>query len=291
MKVLCFGSANLDHVYNVEHFTQPGETQSCVSYSIKCGGKGNNQAIAMALAGNDTYFAGVIGPDGELLRKTLIEKGVNTDYLKKADQPTGHAIIEVDRNGQNHILLYGGTNKSISTEYIDSVLEHFSPDDVVVLQNEINNIPYIIDKCYEKGMQIFFNAAPFDDSVKKFPMEKVTWLIVNETEGAGLSGEKDFEKIPQVLRAKYPATNILLTLGKDGSRVVTDCQDIRVAARKVKAVDTTGAGDTYVGYFVRGILDGMSLQEAADLATRASAISVTKAGAVDSIPAYEQVVG
>ena len=171
MKVLCFGSANLDHVYKVNHFTVPGETQGCLEYTVKCGGKGVNQAIAMSLAGNETYFAGIIGNDGTLLKDALVGKNVNIDYLKISNKPTGHAIIEVDQSGQNHILLYGGTNKEIDFEYIDEVLSHFSTGDVVVLQNEINNVPYIIDRCYEKEMKIFFNAAPYDESIQNYPIE------------------------------------------------------------------------------------------------------------------------
>lgn len=289
MKVLCFGSANLDHVYKVGHFTMPGETQSCIDYTVKCGGKGNNQAIAMALAGNETYFAGIIGRDGGLLKDTLIKKGVHVDYLKCSEEPTGHAIIEVDSNGQNRIVLYGGTNKTITPEYVDSVLSHFSSEDVIVLQNEINNVPYIIERCHEKGMRIFFNAAPYDEAVRNFPIEKVTWLVVNETEGAALSGEQDYESILRVLKQRYPKTNILFTMGKEGSRILTDTDDIKVDALKVPVVDTTGAGDTYIGYFVRGIVEGMSLLETAKLATKASAISVTRPGAVDSIPGYDEV--
>ena len=289
MKVLCFGSANLDHVYKVDHFTVPGETQGCLEYNIKCGGKGVNQAIAMALAGNDTYFAGIIGSDGGLLKDALVDKGVHIDYMKISNKPTGHAIIEVDQSGQNHILLYGGTNKEIDFEYIDEVLSHFSKGDIVVLQNEINNVPYIIERCYEKEMKIFFNAAPYDIAVKNYPIEKVTWLVVNETEGAALSNEEDYEKIIQTLKQKYPHTHILFTMGKEGSRVLTDKEDIKVEALKVNAVDTTGAGDTYIGYFVRGIVEEMPLLETAQMGTKASAIAVTRFDAVDSIPNYEEV--
>lgn len=289
MKVLCFGSANLDHVYKVDHFTVPGETQGCLEYNIKCGGKGVNQAIAMSLAGNDTYFAGIIGSDGGLLKDALVDKGVCIDYMKISNRPTGHAIIEVDQSGQNHILLYGGTNKEIDFEYIDEVLSHFSKGDIVVLQNEINNVPYIIERCYEKEMKIFFNAAPYDKTVQNYPIEKVTWLVVNETEGAALSNEEDYEKILQTLKQKYPHTHILFTMGKEGSRVLTDKEDVKVEALKVNAIDTTGAGDTYIGYFVRGIVEEMSLLETAQMATKASAIAVTRFGAVDSIPRYEEV--
>lgn len=289
MKVLCFGSANLDHVYKVDHFTVPGETQGCLEYNIKCGGKGVNQAIAMAFAGNDTYFAGIIGSDSGLLKDALVDKGVHIDYMKISNKPTGYAIIEVDQSGQNHILLYGGTNKEIDFEYIDEVLSHFSKGDIVVLQNEINNVPYIIERCYEKEMKSFFNAAPYDIAVKNYPIEKVTWLVVNETEGAALSNEEDYEKIIQTLKQKYPHTHILFTMGKEGSRVLTDKEDIKVEALKVNAVDTTGAGDTYIGYFVRGIVEEMPLLETAQMATKASAIAVTRFGAVDSIPNYEEV--
>ena len=187
------------------------------------------------------------------------------------------------------LILYGGTNKEIDFEYIDEVLSHFSTGDVVVLQNEINNVPYIIDRCYEKEMKIFFNAAPYDESIQNYPIEKVTWLVVNETESAALSGEENYEKMLQVLKQKYPHTNILFTMGKDGSRVLTNNEDVKVEAMKVNAIDTTGAGDTYIGYFVKGILEGFSLVESANLATKASTIAVTRFGAVDSIPSYDEV--
>ena len=291
MKVLCFGSANLDHIYQVDHFTKPGETQSCIDYAVCCGGKGSNQAIALALSGTDTWFAGIIGNDGLRLKETLIEKGVCVDYLKCSDAHTGHAVIEVDRNGQNRIVLYGGTNKAITKEYVDEVLSHFSAGDVVVLQNEINLIPYIIDQCSERGMKVVFNAAPYDDTLRDFPIEKTTWLVVNETEGAGLSGSTDYSEIPLLLKKRYPKTDILFTMGKAGSRIVTEDEDIVTAALKVTTVDTTAAGDTFIGYFVRGLTDGLSLFDTARLATAASAISVTRKGAVDSIPAYDEVIG
>ena len=131
-------------------------------------------------------------------------------------------------------------------------------------------------------MKIFFNAAPYDESIQNYPIEKVTWLVVNETESAALSGEENYEKMLQVLKQKYPHTNILFTMGKDGSRVLTNNEDVKVEAMKVNAIDTTG-------YFVKGILEGFSLVESANLATKASAIAVTRFGAVDSIPSYDEV--
>ncbi len=267
----------------------PGETQSCLDYRVNCGGKGANQAIASALAGNDTWFAGAIGKDGLRLKETLLSKGVHTDYLQCMDAPTGHAVIEVDRNGQNRIVLFGGTNKMITEEYIDSVLSHFTAGDVIVLQNEISNIPAIIERCSRKGMTIMFNAAPYDDKLQTFPIELVSWLVVNETEGAALSGCSDYAEIPLLLKKRYPQTNILFTMGKSGSRIVTDGEDIVVGALEVPTVDSTGAGDTYIGYFVRGLTESCSLPDTARLAAAAGALAVTRPGAVDSIPAYQAV--
>lgn len=289
MKVLCFGSANIDHTYRVDHFTAPGETQGCLSYTAGCGGKGLNQAAASALAGNDTYFAGMIGKDGIFLKETLDAKGVDTSLLKVEDAYTGHAIIEVDRSGQNHIVLYGGTNKAITEKYVNSVLAHFGEGDIVILQNEINLVPYIIEQCSRKNMTIFFNAALYDDGIREYPVEKVSWLVVNETEGAGLSGEAAEDQIPEALRRKYPRSNILFTMGKSGSRVLTETEDVRIPSCEVSVKDTTGAGDTYLGYFVRGVVMGLSAEEAGRLAAAASAISVMGQGAVESIPDYEKV--
>ena len=280
----------MDHVYKVDHFTVPGETQGCLEYNIKCGGKGVNQAIAMAFAGNDTYFAGIIGSDSGLL------KDVHIDYMKISNKPTGHAIIEVDQSGQNHILLYGGTNKEIDFEYIDEVLSHFSKGDIVVLQNEINNVPYIIERCYEKEMKSFFNAAPYDIAVKNYPIEKVTWLVVNETEGAALSNEEDYEKIIQTLKQKYPHTHILFTMGKEGSRAYYKNFRVEQPGFTVKAIETTGAGDTFCGCSINGVLkygldnlDEAKLKEILTYANAGAALITMKKGAIRSMPEPENI--
>ena len=288
-KVLNFGSLNIDHKYNVEHFTAPGETQSCLEYSIGCGGKGLNQSIALSLAGILVFHAGIIGGDGLFLRDKLNEKGVNTDFIKVVDGHCGHAIIEVSSSGQNRILLYPGTNHLVDKDFVDSVLKHFRTDDIVVLQNEITGMEYIINKCREKGLKIVFNGAPVNEKILSYPIEKTDWLIVNEVEGAALSGESDNDKIPHALRKKYPDVNILLTLGKDGSRIVTEKEDLSCPSFNVPVVDTTAAGDTFIGYFVRGIMDNMGLKETMKLATAASSLTVMKEGAADSIPNYDEV--
>ena len=290
MKVLNFGSCNIDYVYHMDQFIRPGETKPCLRLDQNCGGKGLNQSIALAQAGTSVYHAGLIGPEGEFLRKKLQSKGVDTGFVRIGTGASGHAIIQVDENGQNCIILYGGTNQQITPGFVDEVLSQFDAGDILVLQNEISNIPYLIDKASEKGLRIAFNAAPYHDTVRSYPLEKVEWLIVNEVEGGGLSGESEYEKIAQTLMSLYPGTSIMLTLGKAGCIYCSRGQTLRQPACLVDAVDTTAAGDTFIGYFVRGIAEGLPMQETLKLATVASAISVTRPGAADSVPAYEEVL-
>ena len=290
MKVLCFGSVNIDHTYRVTHFTAPGETQTCQDYRIGRGGKGFNQALAVRQAGVETYFAGMIGEDGLFVKEFLSGRNVDTELLRIAPVPTGHAVIEVDIHGQNRIMLFPGANHRIDTPFIDEVLSHFSAGDIVVLQNEISGLPYIMEESRKKGMTVIFNAAPCGAEVASYPIGMADWLVVNEVEGAYLSGETAYDAIPEALRAKYPGVSVLLTLGGEGCRAVTDTEDISLPAKKVTVVDTTGAGDTFIGYFVKGLVEGMTLRERLSLATAASAVAVTRPGGGDSVPTYEEVL-
>ena len=255
-----------------------------------CGGKGLNQSIAIARAGVVVWHAAYIGAEGGFLKEKMEEKGVDTRFVRVGKGANGHAIIQVDANGQNSIILYGGTNRQFTEKFVDEVLAQCQQGDVIVLQTEINNIPYIIEQSWAHGLRVAFNAAPYDAAIRQYPLDKVEWLIVNEVEGAGLSGEEETEKILDALEKSYPDTQILLTLGRDGA--VYDSDDIRtrVKACSVKAVDTTAAGDTFIGYFLRGVLDGRTPAETLKLATVASAIAVTRPGAADSVPAYDEVV-
>lgn len=291
MKILNFGSMNIDYVYQVDHFIRPGETFASLSMAAGCGGKGLNQSIALAQAGNEVYHACKIGAEGGFLVEKLREKGVDTRYILPGEGSCGHAIIQVDPSGQNCILLYGGTNQQMTEGFIDSVLEDFGEGDVLVLQNELNLTGYMIGKARERGMRVAFNAAPFDEKIAGYPLEKLSWLVLNEVEGAALADTADEDAIPGILRARYPDVNILLTLGKRGCVYHgADGSVIRGKAITVEAVDTTAAGDTHFGFFLRGILDGGSVEEALKLASVASGIAVTRPGAADSVPTYEEVV-
>lgn len=291
MKIYNLGSLNIDYVYAVDHFVSAGETLASDGMNIFPGGKGLNQSIALARAGAQVIHGAVIGSDGGFLLETLAESGVDTARIQRVNGSCGHAIIQVDPSGQNCILLYGGTNQQMTEEFIDSVLENFGPGDVLVLQNELNLTGYLIEKGWERGLKVAFNAAPFDEKIATYPLEKLTWLVLNEVEGAALADTADEEAIPGILREKFPGVNILLTLGRRGCVYHgADGTVVRGKAITVEAVDTTAAGDTHFGFFLRGILDGRSVEEALKLAAVASGIAVTRPGAADSVPGYDEVV-
>ena len=290
MKVLNFGSLNLDYVYQVDHIIIPGETQATKSRNTFCGGKGLNQSIALAKAGIPVYHAGQIGEEGDILLETCKANGVNTEFIRKVAGPSGHTVIQVDKNGQNSILLFGGSNRSITREFVDSVLANFEKDDILLLQNEVNELDYIIDISYEKGMMIILNPSPYDSALDACDLSKVSLFLVNEIEGFQITGEKEPEKILAKIKEVYPKAKIVLTLGGDGSVYQDETGIYHQGIFKVKAVDTTAAGDTFTGYFISSILDGTPVQEGLKLAAKASAIAVSRPGATDSIPLREEVM-
>lgn len=292
MKVLDFGSLNYDYVYSVDHMLLPGETQASTGMETFCGGKGLNQSMALAKAGVPVYMAGSIGEEGQQFLDLCRENQVNTELIRQIPGKSGHTIIQVDKDAQNSILLFGGANRSQSREHIDQVLEHFSKGDIILLQNEINELDYIIDKAYEKEMTIVLNPSPFDSALEACDMSKVSIFLLNEVEGAQVAGgSKDPEEILGLLREKFPHAQVVLTLGKDGAVY----QDNRTGERTaqpcipVKAVDTTAAGDTFTGYFIAGLLKEMPMPEIMRMCATASSIAVSRKGATASIPSVEEV--
>ena len=290
MKVLNFGSLNIDYGYSGDHFVRAGETLSSEKMEKFCGGKGLNQSIALARAGAPVYHAGIVGAEGKMLTDVLEQYGVNTQFVKKSPSSNGHAIIQIDKNGQNCILLYGGTNREITPEMVDEVLENFSAGDILVLQNEINCMDTILQKAHEKGMRIALNPSPIDESLKELPLEYVTWFLLNEVEGNELTGETDPETIAVKLREKYPAGRIGLTLGKQGVLYYDGGEFLRHGIYPTKVVDTTAAGDTFTGFFLSCVLQGKSEAIALELASKASSIAVSIKGAANSIPTMEEVL-
>ncbi len=292
MKVLNFGSLNIDYVYEMDHMVRKGETELAASRNTFVGGKGLNQSIAMGRAGVKVFHAGSIGKDGLFLLDTLKSADVDVSLVKiLEDMASGHAIIQNDKEGDNCILLYGGANQAISPEQIDETLSHFERGDLLVLQNEVNNLSYIIDKAHDIGMQIVLNPSPFNSVITGLHLEYVDYLFVNEIEAASLVGieEDDGEKLAGKLGEKLAGRKIILTLGMKGAFYISGKEIVRQDVYKVKAVDTTAAGDTFSGYFIAEMINGKSSKEALDTAARASAIAVSREGASPSIPTMPEV--
>ena len=295
MKILSFGSLNIDYVYSVPHFVKKGETLSAKELNVYTGGKGLNQSIAFARAGVETYQAGAIGTDGMFLLEQLKEAGVKTDLVKILDDVrTGNAIIQNDDEGDNCIVLFGGANQAITKEQVDEVFKDFTNEDYLLIQNEINELSYIVEKAKEEGMKIILNPSPMNEKIMKLPLDQIDYFILNEIEAMqilemGKPEEIDGKYIASLLHERFKDATIVLTLGSEGSVCISDDEYVEQSIYKVKAIDTTAAGDTYTGYFIAGILNGKTIKESMDIASKASAIAVTRQGAAPSIPVLEEV--
>lgn len=288
MRIWNFGSLNVDYVYQVDHAVLPGETLSSTGRDIFCGGKGLNQSLGLARGGAQVMHVGCTGDDGDMLRDMLESNGVDISLLKKLPGPGGHTFIQVDKNGQNSILLFPGTNHALTPELVDEALSQAQPGDMVLLQNETSSIPYIMKQAAARGLETVWNPSPCPQDVEAFPLEAVSTFAVNELEGAAIAGCAEPEAILDTLRARFPHVKVLLTLGSrgscydDGTRVYADCV-------KVQAVDTTAAGDTFLGFFLAN-RDRIGPQAALKLASAAAAMAVTVAGAANSIPTLAAVL-
>lgn len=290
MRILNFGSLNLDYVYQVEHFVRPGETVSALSQQVNCGGKGLNQSIALARAGAAVWHGGCVGAGGERLSALLEENGVNTRFLRQTDALQGNAVIQVDRNGENCILLFGGSNRTITERQIDETIAEFGPGDLLILQNEINGLPYLVRQAAKKGMAVVLNPSPFDESIRTLELSQVSWLVMNEVETEELTGAGDPMAAWDILHRQYPTLRLVITLGGAGSVLCTPEKIVRQPAQTVAAVDTTGAGDTFTGYFFASLAKGLPYRKCMEVAAKAAAISVTRRGAAASIPYLTELV-
>lgn len=286
MKALCFGSMNIDYVYSLDHIVTPGETIASSKREVFAGGKGLNQSVAMAKAGLPVWHAGVSGNGGRLLLDTLEENGVNTSLIWEEDTMPGHTIIQVDAGGQNSIILFGGTNQRVTEEYIETVMQSFGPGDLVLLQNEVNLVDKIIDAAHAKGMRVVLNPSPFNEAIGKCDLNRISLFLVNEVEGAQISGipSTQPEQILQWFAQHHPQAEVVLTLGAEGAWYAGRGERHFCPARKVKAVDTTAAGDTFTGFFLEGWMNGRPIEECMARATKAAAIAVSRKGAAPSIP-------
>jgi ribokinase len=289
MKILNFGSLNIDHVFNVEQIAAPGQTIDSYHTKSYPGGKGLNQTLALARAGAEVWHAGMIGEDGLWLRTLLEKDGVDCSYLKTVPVNTGTAFIQVDACGQNCIVLDGGANRANTIAFCDEALSFFGKKDILLLQNEINHIDYIIDKAYEKQMYLVLNPSPMNEHILKCALNKVSLFIMNEDEGQQITGKKSAEDILKAMRELYPEAEEVLTLGSRGAVYQKGDYRITQKAYPVEAVDTTAAGDTFTGYFLAALAAGREISDCLKLASKAASLAVTKSGASDSIPYQKDV--
>jgi ribokinase len=289
MAVINFGSINIDHVYEVEHFVQPGETIASHHYQCLLGGKGANQSIALARAGSEVRHVGKINEADVAFKQTMIRDGIDCKHVTCTETASGHAIIQVTPSAENAIVLFGGANHEMTPKDIIFALDTVKPADWVLTQNETSNIDQVLIQAKEKGLRVAFNPAPMTESVKQLPLQCVDLLIVNEVEAEEISGRKDLDEIEAYFRLDWPDTEVLITLGKAGVRMLKKDKTIDVPAFEVDAVDTTAAGDTFIGYFLSAYSNHTDSKVALTRACAASALAVMKVGAAQSIPNQENV--
>lgn len=285
MKILNFGSLNIDYVYEVAHFVTAGETLDSQALEVHAGGKGLNQSIALARSGAYVWHAGVVGrDDGAPLVKLLQSSGVRTEFITSHDGPSGHAIIQRQTNGENSILLFGGANHRVTPQLIDQALTPFGAGDWLILQNEISGVSDLLAKASAKGMITVFNPSPCNEALSAYPLDLVDWFILNEGEASQLTGTVEDHELLDALSVRFPTARFVLTLGSRGSV----CRDgVRIHHQSifpVQAVDTTAAGDTFLGFFIGSLTQGSSVPDALKRAAAAAALSVTRPGAAPSIP-------
>jgi ribokinase len=278
------GSINIDHFYRLPHLPRPGETLAAESYSVGLGGKGANQSVAAARAGARVRHIGGVGSEDWALER-LRGYGVDCAHVERCKVATGHAIINVDRAGENAIVLFAGANRGFGLEGVAAALKEAVPGDTLLLQNETAHQTEAAQMARAKGMRVVYSAAPFEVEAVRAVLPHITLLALNAVEAEQLSAALgtglDRLLVPQ----------ILVTRGSEGA----EWNDLAGGERllqpsfPVQAVDTTGAGDTFAGYFAAGRDSGLPPGEALRLAAAAAALKVTRAGTADAIPSRAEV--
>ncbi|MCF6273165.1 MAG: ribokinase [Rhodobacteraceae bacterium] len=279
------GSINIDHIYNVPHFPAPGETLLSDSYSKGLGGKGANQSIAVSRAGGRVAHIGAIGDDALWTREILADAGADVSGIAVLESATGHAIINVDETGENCIVLFAGANVLVSEGQISTALASARAGDWFLLQNEVNNGPFAAKLARAKGLKVAYVAAPFNAEKVQAMLPFVDLLSVNEGEAAMVCAALG------VSEDEIPVEKLLITRGGEGITYRDGANRFTQFVFKVEPVDTTGAGDTFMGYFMAGLDGGKAPQEALRMAAAAAALMVTKKGTAEAIPLMDEVAG
>jgi ribokinase len=288
-RVINFGSLNLDFTYKVDAFARPGETVLARSVQQFYGGKGLNQSLALARAGATVFHAGKIGPEGGPLVELLKANGVDTTFVGSCDTPNGHAVIQVNSAGENSIIVFKGANFTFTASDAETALFHFAADDILLLQNGIGSVTQIINLGSERGLKIFYNPAPVKRTQLDFDPRLISCLFVNEIEAREISGCTEEKQILQALVEKFPNAKILLTLGERGAWACDAKSCIYAPGYSITTLDSTGAGDAFIGYYVAEIAAGALPERALERANAAGAITASRSGVADSIPTSRDV--
>jgi len=285
MSIWSMGSINMDHVYRMPRLPAAGETVAATDYACGLGGKGANQSIAASFAGANVFHIGAVGTDGDVARAGLTEAGVDVSHVPTLDAPTGHAIINVDDAGENAIVVLGGANLCQAPDAIRTALDRAARGDILMLQNETNAQVEAATLARDRGLMVAYSAAPFDPEAVRRILPLTDLLLVNEGEAAQIS---TMMKLPP---ERIPVARLLVTKGADGATLYRQgSAPVEQAAFKVTVKDTTGAGDTFAGFFLAGLDQGMSEPQALERAAAASALQVTRHGAAKAIPEVSEVM-
>jgi len=290
MTIYCLGSINIDNFYAVPHLPAPGETIVSSEFRQGLGGKGVNQSVAANKAGSEVRHVGAVGRADDRVLGWLQDLGLNTDWIARiSETETGHANVTVDAHGENAIVIAAGANATVRADHpvvrpiLDRLGAEVTSTDTLMLQNEIPAQPSLAKACRDKGARVIYSAAPFEGRAVREILPYITTLVVNAVEAEQLSAELETDI------AQIPVPQLLVTRGPGGAEFHSDGQVFHARPVAVEPVDTTGAGDTFAGYFAAGLDQGMSIQQSLDLAAKAAALKVSRSGTADAIPTRAEV--
>lgn len=278
MTIYNLGSINIDHIYRLEHLPRAGETLGSQRYGLGLGGKGANQSVAAARAGGKVIHLGAMSDADDWVIERLKTAGVDTSGIARiSTEATGHAIIMVEDGGENSIILHGGANRALSPEPLSASLAGIGAGDILLMQNETSLQSLAATQAHAAGAEVVYSAAPFAIDALRAVLPYVSILALNALEAEALFAE---------IGSELPVDGLLITRGSEGA----EYRDLKTgtvyeqAAFKVKAVDTTGAGDCFAGWFAAGLDRGEDIATALRNASAAAALQVTRQGAGDAMP-------
>lgn len=283
MTIYNLGSINADHFYTLPHLPRPGETLAADQFQTGLGGKGANQSVAVSRAGGDVIHIGAVGPDGDWAIKRLARYGVRTDGIVQQDVPTGHAIIYVDAKAENQIVLYPGANRALGDDQL-SALRPIGAGDWLILQNETNLQVEAAKMAKAQGAKVAYSCAPFEQQAVQAVMGYTDLLLLNEVEAAQLTTSMEVS-VPEL-----PVACVIVTKGAQGATMINNRAELSVPAYKINPVDTTGAGDTFAGFMVAGLSQGMPAPDALSFAVAAASLKTTRKGTADAIPSRHETL-